>query len=84
MSETPIVYLQDHAGPGGAQQSLLGILKNLNRKKYKPYLICGEKGYLTEQAEKLNVEVKIIPFPSWRKFYQWMQMIWMLKTSLKT
>ena len=68
MSEIPIVYMQDHAGPGGAQQSLLGILKNLNRNRYKPYLICGEKGYLTEQAEKLDVEVKIIPFPSWRKF----------------
>ncbi len=45
---------------GGGQRSLLLLLERLNRKKFKPFLVCPSKGGLVEKAEKQGVETRII------------------------
>lgn len=45
---------------GGGQKSLLLILKGLNKKRFKPFLICPSEGDLIDKVEKLGIEIAII------------------------
>jgi glycosyltransferase involved in cell wall biosynthesis len=45
---------------GGGQRSLLLILEKLNKKRFKPFLICPSEGDFTDKAEKLGIETTII------------------------
>ena len=45
---------------GGGQKSLLLILKGLNKKRFKPFLICPSEGDLIDKVEKLGIETAII------------------------
>lgn len=47
---------------GGAQSHVYELMKNM-RAMYQviPVLITGKKGWLTEQAQKLDIEIYIIP-----------------------
>lgn len=45
---------------GGGQRSLLLILKGLNKKRFKPFLICPSEGDLIDKVEKLGIETAII------------------------
>ena len=45
---------------GGGQRSLLLLLERLDRKKFKPFLVCPSEGGLVEKAEKQDIETEII------------------------
>jgi len=45
---------------GGGQRSLLLLLERLDRKKFKPFLVCPSEGGLTEKVESLGIEARII------------------------
>jgi glycosyltransferase involved in cell wall biosynthesis len=45
---------------GGGQRSLLLLLERLNRKKFKPFLVCPSEGSLIQKAEKLDIETTLI------------------------
>lgn len=45
---------------GGGQRSLLLILRGLDKKRFKPYLICPSEGDLIDKVEKLGIETAII------------------------
>ncbi|HNB52929.1 MAG TPA: glycosyltransferase family 4 protein [Anaerolineales bacterium] len=63
---TPILFL-DHANAlGGAEHSLLLILKNLDRTLYQPHLACVS-GPLAERAKELGGTVHAFDFPRLRR-----------------
>lgn len=45
---------------GGGQRSLLLLLERLDRKKFRPLLVCPSTGDLVEKAEKQGIETEII------------------------
>ena len=45
---------------GGGQRSLLLILERLNKKRFKPFLICPSEGDLINKAQKLGVETTVM------------------------
>jgi glycosyltransferase involved in cell wall biosynthesis len=53
---------------GGGQRSLLLILEKLNKKRFKPFLICPSEGDFTDKAEKLGIETTIIKTRSLKRF----------------
>jgi glycosyltransferase involved in cell wall biosynthesis len=54
-----ILYVITKADRGGAQVHLLDLLSSLP-PGYEPVIATGEKGFLTEQAAKLGVRVRLI------------------------
>jgi glycosyltransferase involved in cell wall biosynthesis len=51
---------------GGGQISLLELLRNLDRSKFRPVVALSEKGKLREEIEQLGGEYVIIPMPTIR------------------
>ncbi len=45
---------------GGGQKSLLLLLERLDRKKYKPFLICPTYGNFTKKVELLGIETSLL------------------------
>ncbi|MBN1875653.1 MAG: glycosyltransferase family 4 protein [Anaerolineae bacterium] len=67
MVDPSTLLFADHAtGLGGAEHSLLMLLKHLNRQKYTPHLICPP-GALSEAAQALNIPTHHHPFPALRR-----------------
>nr|MBC7244580.1 glycosyltransferase family 4 protein [Chloroflexota bacterium] len=61
-----ILFLDHAPGLGGAEHSLLLILKHLNRAKWQPHLACAG-GPLAEEAAQLNTSVHILAMPRLRR-----------------
>jgi glycosyltransferase involved in cell wall biosynthesis len=70
---------------GGGQRSLLLNLERLNKKRFKPFLICPSEGDLIEKAKKLGVETTIIKMGSLKRldFFSIPATIWKLKRFIK-
>ncbi|KPJ69457.1 hypothetical protein AMJ44_03830 [candidate division WOR-1 bacterium DG_54_3] len=63
-----VLFIDSTAGMfGGGQISLLEFLIHMDRAKYEPLVIVGEKGRLKHEIEKLGIECQVIPMPSFRK-----------------
>lgn len=58
-----ILFLNPSSKIGGAEKSLLDIIKNIERNKYIPILGIPEPGPLGEVAKKYNVNLIIIKLP---------------------
>ena len=61
-----IAYLHETARIAGAENSLLNLIRNLDRKIFEPFFILPETGPLSDELEALGVPVIIIPFPKIR------------------
>lgn len=60
-----ILYLDHHPDIiGGGQISLLQLIKKLDKKKFKPILVCPQKGELSKEAEQYQVQTIFIPMMS--------------------
>ena len=46
---------------GGAQQNTLYTVENLDRRRYEPFLICGEEGLLHDEARDSGVKTIVLP-----------------------
>ena len=70
---------------GGGQRSLLLILERLNKKRFKPFLICPSGGDLIEKAKKLGVETAIIKMGTLKRlnFFYIPVTVWKLKRFIK-
>ncbi|MFX0198879.1 MAG: glycosyltransferase family 4 protein, partial [Candidatus Hodarchaeota archaeon] len=57
-----ILYLNPTSEVGGAELSLLDLLKYLGKKKYHPIVSFPSEGNLRRELERKGIETKIIPF----------------------
>lgn len=56
-----IIFVSHAADLYGAPRSLLLLLKQLNREKYDPLVVCPWQGPLVERIESLGIRVFIVP-----------------------
>ncbi len=61
-----ILYLHETSQISGAEQSLLNLLRNLNRQKFNPLFVLSQKGPLVDELNKIGVETALIAFPKIR------------------
>lgn len=52
-----ILYISPFSHRGGGEISLLAILKNLDKKRFKLSLVCYAEGFLVEKARELGIDV---------------------------
>lgn len=57
-----ILYLNPSAEVGGAERSLLDLLKHLDREKYYPIVSFPSEGKLKRELERMGIERKVIDF----------------------
>ena len=62
----PILFVDHAPALGGAERSLLLLLKHLNRHAWQPHLACAS-GPLAEEAAALGVSVHVVPLPRLRR-----------------
>jgi len=69
MSTKPfnILYIQGVTRMGGSIQSLLGLLKRLDKEKFSPIVLTSKTGKFTEELRELGIEAKVIKMEMWRK-----------------
>ncbi len=66
MTDKVRVLFVDHAeGLGGAEHSLLLLLKHLDRQRFVPLLACNP-GHLADRALAVDVGVRVVPMPRLR------------------
>jgi glycosyltransferase involved in cell wall biosynthesis len=56
-----ILYIHQASELYGSDKTLLDLLTHVDKSKYKPYVILPNKGLLTDELEKLNIPVYIMP-----------------------
>ncbi|MCD6291617.1 MAG: glycosyltransferase family 4 protein, partial [Anaerolineae bacterium] len=66
MGPRPILALDHATVLGGAERSLLLLLRHLDRTRWEPHLACPG-GALAEGASELGVEVHLFDFPRLRR-----------------
>jgi glycosyltransferase involved in cell wall biosynthesis len=66
-----ILYINTPTYTGGAEISLLTLMRNLNPERSKPLLLTSGEGQLTETARRYGIETRTQDFPWFRKRYPW-------------
>ncbi len=64
-----ILFLHAGAEMYGADKVMLDLVRNLDKTKYKPYVILPCEGVLVEALKKEKIRVKVIPYPIMRRKY---------------
>ncbi|OGL38239.1 MAG: hypothetical protein A2042_06185 [Candidatus Schekmanbacteria bacterium GWA2_38_11] len=69
MSHKPfnILYIQGVDRLGGSIESLLGLLKGLDKERFNPVVLTSKKSEFTRELKKLNIDTEIIKMGMWRK-----------------
>lgn len=57
-----ILYLNPSSQLGGAEKSLLDLVRNLDRERYHPIVSCPAQGKFVEELGKIGVRVEIVPY----------------------
>jgi len=66
---TNILYLHAGAEMYGADKVLLDLIRNLDKTKYKAYVVLPEEGVLAEAFRKENIDVTVMDYPIMRRKY---------------
>jgi hypothetical protein len=54
-----ILYLHETSQISGAEQSLLNLIRNLDRRKFKPSFVLARPGPLVDELHKAGVNVTL-------------------------
>ena len=57
-----VLYFHNRSLIAGAEKSLLGLLRRLNRETFSPFCVLPEDGELAQELRQANVPVFISPF----------------------
>lgn len=72
-----ILYLSRTSNLGGAEKTLLDLIKSLNKDAYYPIVVLPDSsGLLCKELKKLDIEVIIVRFPFLRVTYNIFLLIW--------
>jgi len=63
-----ILYLSRGGSIGGSQRQLYYVITNLDRRVYKPIVVCPKDGQFVAQLQDSGVKTCILPLRPWRKF----------------
>ena len=61
-----ILYLHNESIMGGAEISLLNLVKGLNRKLFTPHFICSKEGPFIDELKKIKITPDFVQFPGIR------------------
>ena len=61
-----ILYLHNESIMGGAEISLLNLVKRLDRKLFIPHFVCSKEGPFIDELRKINIPPDFVQFPSIR------------------
>jgi glycosyltransferase involved in cell wall biosynthesis len=64
-----ILYIHGGTIIGGAERELLTWLESLDRKRFRPYMVCPIDGPLTTELDNLKIPYLSFSLPEWRKFF---------------
>lgn len=64
-----ILYLHAGAEMYGADKVLLDLVKNIDKKEYKPIVILPCEGILVEELRNLGIHTEVLPYPILRRKY---------------
>ncbi len=85
----PICYVHHERALGGAPLSLLYLLKQIDRNKYLPFILCLREGPAADLFRKEGFSVKIVPGPDlshtelvWFRAWQWPKLFWRILGSI--
>ena len=56
-----IMHSIETAGPGGAENVLLNLLRNLDREKYRSIVCLRKEGWLTSRVRELGFDTVVVP-----------------------
>jgi glycosyltransferase involved in cell wall biosynthesis len=56
---------------GGGQQSLLQLLAHVDRRRFRPSVLCPEWGELSDRAEAMGIEAIVWPLPKVTRWPPW-------------
>ena len=62
-----ILYFHEASKISGAENSLINLVKNMDRSKFTPIFVLPQEGPLASELKRLNIEVVLIEFPRIRK-----------------
>ena len=58
-----VIFVESASAMGGVQFSTLYLAQNLNRKKWKPVVVCPEEGDLTRACRDAGIETRVVSYP---------------------
>ena len=61
-----ILYLHNESIMGGAEISLLNLVKRLNKELFIPHFACSKEGPFTDELRKIEIPPDFVQFPSIR------------------
>lgn len=61
-----ILYLHNESIMGGAEISLLNLVRRLNKKLFKIHFVCSKEGPFIDELRKMNIDPDFVQFPSIR------------------
>ena len=64
-----ILYLHAGAEMYGADKVMFDLIRNLDKKKFKPYVVLPTDGILVDALRGEGVDVTVIPYPIMRRKY---------------
>lgn len=62
-----ILYLQETSQISGAENSLMKLVENIDKTKFKPIFILPSEGPFSRKLRQLGIEVSLINFPKIRR-----------------
>jgi glycosyltransferase involved in cell wall biosynthesis len=64
-----ILYLHAGAEMYGADKVMFDLVRNLDKTRFKPYVVLPTNGVLVEALKNEGIEVEVIPYPIMRRKY---------------
>lgn len=61
-----ILYLHNESVMGGAEISLLNLVKRLNKELFIPHFVCSKEGPFIDELRKIKIPPDFVQFPSIR------------------
>lgn len=79
MDKVRILFVSHSSDLFGAEQSLLDIMKGLDRRLFDPSLLCPRKGPLEEKARDLGIRTYLITYKYWlmRRKFSWRYLLYL-------
>jgi len=62
-----ILYLHNESIMGGAEISLLNLVKGLNKRLFIPHFACSKEGLFIDELEKIEITPDFVQFPGMRR-----------------